>query len=120
MTARTTSTSAYAWRPDETFFAANEVVDQALIMRTSTIAGSVDGDTPTVKVAYVTDAAADYVAEASPISESDPVLAQVSISTLKASQLVKVSNEQFRQEQTAQQLSQSVSRALIKLCDSDY
>jgi len=44
MTARTTSTSAYAWRPDETFFAANETVGEALIMQTSTIAGTVDGD----------------------------------------------------------------------------
>lgn len=120
MTARTTSTSAYAWRPDETFFAANEVVGDALILQTSTIAGSVDGDQPVVRVAYVTDADADYVAEASPISESDPALSEVTISTRKASQLVKLSNEQYRQEQTATQVSQSVARALTKLADSDY
>ena len=29
-------------------------------------------------------------------------------------QLVKISNQQYRQEQTATQLAQSVSRALIK------
>lgn len=120
MTARTTSTSAYAWRPDEQFFAANETVGEALIMQTSTIAGSVDGDQPVVNCAYVIDAEADYVDEAATIDESDPVLAQVQVATKKIAQLVLVSNEQYGQQQTASNLAQSVSRALIKKADSDY
>ncbi|AKN15685.1 hypothetical protein MHAE_08498 [Mycobacterium haemophilum DSM 44634] len=120
MTARTTSTSAYAWRPDEVFFAANEVVGPALILRTSTIAGTVEGDTPVVRCAYVNDAEAAYVAEAATISESDPGLAEVTVATKKIAQLVKISNEQYRQAQTATQLAQSVSRALIKKADRDY
>ncbi|GJN99536.1 hypothetical protein NJB18091_30140 [Mycobacterium marinum] len=120
MTARTTATSAYAWRPDETFFAANEVVAPALIMQTSTVAGTVDGDTPVVRCAYVTDADAAYVAESATIDESDPALSEVTVATKKIAQLIKISNEQYRQEQTASQLAQSVSRALIKRADSDY
>lgn len=120
MTAQTTSTSAYAWRPDETFFAANEVVAPALILQTSTVAGTVDGDTPVVRCAYVTDADAAYVAEAATIDESDPALSEVTVATKKIAQLIKISNEQYRQEQTASQLAQSVSRALIKRADSDY
>ncbi len=120
MTARTTTTSAFAWRPDEQFFAANEVVDTALIMQTSTIAGAIEGDQPVVRCAYVDDAEADYAAEAATINESDPALAEVEVQTKKIAQLIKISNEQYRQEQTATQLSQSVSRALIKKADSDY
>ncbi|VBA44358.1 hypothetical protein LAUMK136_05601 [Mycobacterium attenuatum] len=120
MTARTTTKSAYAWRPDETFFAANEVVAPALILQTSTVAGTVDGDTPVVRVAYVTDADAAYVSEAGTISESDPALSEVTVATKKIAQLIKISNEQYRQEQTATQLARSVSRALIKKADSDY
>ena len=60
----TTPTTTYPWRPDSTAFAANEVVNDALIMQTSTIAGSVDGDQPAVRVAFVDDAdSADYVDE---------------------------------------------------------
>ncbi len=120
MTARTTSTSAYAWRPDETFFAANEVVAPALILQTSTIAGAIEGDAQAVKVAYVEDAEADYYLESASISESDPALSEVVVQVKTIKQLVKVSNQQFRLEQTAAQLSQSVARALIKKADSDY
>lgn len=120
MTALTTSTSAYAWRPDEQFFAANETVGDALILQTSTVAGTVDGDQPVVRVAYVTDADADYFNEGATIDESDPVLAEVTVTTQKIAQLVRLSNEQYRQEQTAANLAQSVSRALIKKADSDY
>ena len=120
MTALTTTTSDYAWRPDQTFFAANEVVGDALILQTSTVAGNVDGDTPVVRVAYVDDAAADYAAEAAEIPESEPGLSEVLVSTKKIAQLVKVSSEAFGQENTSAQLAQSVARALVKKSDSDY
>ena len=42
-------------------------------MQTSTIAGTVDGDTPVVRCAYINDADANYVAEAATINESDPM-----------------------------------------------
>lgn len=121
MSTLTTSTAAYPWRPDETFFAANEVVPAALILQTSTIAGSVDGDQPAVRVAYVNDTeSAGYVAEAAEIPEDDPELAEVVVRTKKISRLVNLSNEQFRQAMTAQQLAESVSRDLVRKADNSY
>ncbi len=120
MTTLKTGTSAYPWRPDISFFAANEVVGDALILQTSTVAGEVDGDQPTVRCAYVNDAAADWIAEAAEIPESNPGLAEVVVTTGKISQLVRVSREQFNQTQTADQLSKSVARALVKKADSQY
>jgi HK97 family phage major capsid protein len=115
-----TTTSAFPWRPDIQFFAANEVVDDALIMQTSTKAGEVDGDQSTVRVAYVDDAAANWAAEGADIPESQPGLAELVVTTGKISQLVRVSREQFNQAQTSRQLSQSVARALVKKADAEY
>lgn len=117
----TTNTAAYPWRPDETFFPAADVVPQALILQTSTVAGSIDGDQPSVRVAYVDDdESADYYAEAEEITESAPALAERVIQTKKLARRVVLSSEQFRQEMTAQQLAQSVARDLVQKADADY
>lgn len=113
----TTSTSAYAWRPDVTSFAPGDVLGDALILQCSTIAGNVEGDAPSVRVAYVNDDTATFVAEGQPIPESEPELAEVNVFTGKLSQLVRVSREQFSQQGTAEQVSASVARALIRAAD---
>lgn len=121
MSTLTTPTTTYPWRPDSTFFAANEVVPDALIMQTSTIAGSVDGDQPAVRVAYVDDAeSADYFAENAEITEDDPTLNEVVVRTKKLARLVNLSSEQFRQDMTAQQVSESVARDLVRKADNSY
>lgn len=120
MATQTTLTSEYGWRPDATTFAAADVVPEALIMQTSTVAGTIEGDQPSLHVAYVDDADAAFVAEASPINESDPDMDEVLVHTGKISQLIKLSNEQFNQEGTADQLAMSVSRAIIKRADQAY
>ena len=113
----TTGTSAYAWRPDTTAFVAGDVLADALILQCSTIAGSVEGDAPSVRCAYVNDDTATFVAEGQPIPESEPELAEVNVFTGKLSQLVRVSREQFSQQGTADQVSASVARALIRAAD---
>lgn len=120
MATLTTSTSAYPWRPDESVFAAADVVPLALIMATSTVAGTIEGDKPSLRVAYVDDADAEFVAEAAEIDESAPTLAECVVHTGKISQLVKLSTEQFQQEGTAGQLAMSVSRAIVKRADEAY
>jgi HK97 family phage major capsid protein len=115
-----TGTSAYPWRPDISFFAANEVVGDALILQTAVKAGEVDGDQPTVRCAYVDDAAANWISEAAEIPEASPGLAEVVVTTGKVSQLIRVSREQFNQAQTARQLSESAARALVKKADAEY
>ncbi|CAM4364673.1 hypothetical protein MB901379_04727 [Mycobacterium basiliense] len=89
-------------------------------MQTSTVAGTIEGDKPSLHVAYVDDADAEFVAEAAEIDESEPDLAEVLVHTGKISQLIKLSSEQFNQDGTAGQLSQSVSRAIIKRADEAY
>jgi HK97 family phage major capsid protein len=116
----TTGTSAYAWRPDVTAFAPDDVLPDALILQCTNVAGSVEGDAPSVRVAYVNDDTATFVAEGDPIPESEPELAEVAVFTGKLSQLVRVSREQFAQEGTAAQVSASVARALIRAADTAF
>lgn len=121
MSTLTTGTSTYPWRPDSTFFAANEVVGDALILQTATMAGAVDGDQPAVRVAYVDDAeSATYVAENAEITEDNPDLNEVVVRTKKLSRLVNLSSEQFRQDMTAQQVAESVARDLVRKADASY
>ena len=117
----TTSTAAQAWRPDRSFFAAADVVPQALLMATSSIAGEVDGDQPAVRVAYVDDTeSASYVAEGSEITEEQPGSQRNRRPHQKISRLIALSNEQYRQEKTANQLAHSVARDLVRKADNSY
>lgn len=120
MATKTTLTSDYAWRPDDTTFAAADVIPEALILRTSTVAGTIEGDKPVLHVAYVDDDDAEFVAEASEIDEANPSLSEVAVATGKISQLIKLSNEQWVQIGTPEQLAQSVARAIIKKADEAY
>ena len=112
-----TSNSAYPWRPDITTFAAGDVLDDALILQCSTVAGAVDGDAPSVRVAYIDDDEATFIAEGNEIPEAEPELAECVVFTGKLSQLVRVSREQYGQTGTAEQLSASVARALVRAAD---
>lgn len=112
MATETTTTSAKAWSPDVTAFAADQVIPDALVLQCSTVSGSIDGDEPVIRVAYVDDADADFVAEGTEIPEADPTLAEVLVATGKVAQLVKLSREQYNQARTADLLSTSVARAV--------
>ena len=113
----TTGNSAKAWAPDVYTFAPADVVPESLYLQCTTVAGSIDGDEPAVRVAYVDDDSADFVAEADEIDESQPTLAEVLVYTGKVSQLIRLSNEQYNQDGTAQQLSASVGRAIVRRAD---
>ena len=116
----TTGNATYPWRPDLTTFAAADVLGDALINVASVVAGSIEGDAPSVRVAYVNDDVATFVAEASEIPEAEPELAQCVVFTGKISLLVRVSREQYYQDGTADQLAASVSRALIRKADEAF
>ena len=109
-----TTNSAKAWAPDVYVFSAADVLPDALINLCSTVAGVIEGDEPVMRVAYVDDDLATYVAEGEEIPESEPVLAEQLVHTAKVTQLVRLSNEQFGQTNTASQLAQSVSRAITR------
>jgi len=116
----TTTNSAVAWRPDTTAFAPEDVVGDALILQCSTVAGTIDGDAPSVRVAYVTDDEADFQYEAYDIAENEPTLSEVLVQTGKIAMLVRLSNEQWGQQGTAEQLAQSVGRAVVRKADKAF
>lgn len=120
MATETTATSAKAWSPDLTAYLPQDVIPEALVMQTSTIAGSVEGDAVAVRVPFVTDAAAGFTAEGADIPEANPNLAEVVVHTGKISQLVRLSREQFYQPNAATLLSTSVERAVVKAADVAY
>ncbi|PND54344.1 phage major capsid protein [Mycobacterium sp. ENV421] len=113
----TTINSDAAWRPDQFAFSAADVIPDALIIQCSTKAGVIEGDQPVVRVAYIDDADAEFVAEGSEIPESEPDLAEVLVATGKVSQLVRLSREQWMQQGTSEQLAQSVARAVTRRAD---
>lgn len=121
MATLTTSTADFAWRPDESTFAPADVVPAALILQTSAIGGDINGDQPSLHVAFVNDAeSAAYVAEGSPITDDEPELDEVIVKTKKISRLVTLSTEQFEQPGTATQVAQSVARDLVRKADASY
>ena len=113
----TTSTSAPAFRPDLFEFSPTDAVPEALILQLSTVAGTVEGDEPAVHVGYVDDAAAVFKAEGGDLEESQPGLNEAVAHTAKLTQLVRLSREQYYQVGTADQLSLSVNRALVRRAD---
>lgn len=117
MSTLTTVGSASAWSPDVYKFAPADAVPAALILQCSNVAGEIDGDDPAVRVAYVNDDDAQLTAEGAEIPEGDPQLAEVLVHTSKVTQLVRLSNEQWKQAGTAEQLSQSVARAITRRGD---
>src|SRR4051794_33373793 len=116
----TTVTSAKAWSPDLTAVAPDIAVPDALILKTSTVAGNVEGDAPAVRVQYIDDATAGFVAEGAAISESDPNLSEALVYTGKVAQLIRLSREQWSQPNAAELLSRSVARAVTRAANVAY
>lgn len=120
MATETTSTSAKAHAPDVISFVAGDVIPEALVLQASTVAGTVEGDAPAVRVPYVEDAAAGFVAEGTAIDEADPGLNETVIYTGKVAQLVRLSREQWRQQGASSMLSDSVRRAVTKAANAAF
>lgn len=116
----TTTLSASGWSPDVTEVAPGDAVPDALILQTSTVAGSVEGDAVAVHCLYVDDADAGFVPEGQAISEATPNLAQCTVFTGKIAQLVRLSREQYNQINTSEQVSVSVSRAVTRAANRAY
>lgn len=120
MATQTTLTSAKAWAPDRGIFNPGDVIPDALLLKHSIVGGIIEGDQPLLRVAYVDDTEATVTAEGEAIAESDPTLDEVLVSTSKVTKLVRLSREQWVQEGAANELSQSVQRAIINKADSIF
>ncbi|WP_053352225.1 phage major capsid protein [Leucobacter musarum] len=120
MATTTTSTTATAWSPDIVAFPATDAAPEALILQAATVAGSIEGDAPAVRVPFIDDAEASFTAEGAEISESDPELDEVVVHTGKITQLVKLSREQAEQVNTPDLISQSVTRAITRKANQAF
>jgi HK97 family phage major capsid protein len=115
-----TTNSAAAWRPDQFSFQPEDVLPAAAILVASSVVGRIEGDQPSVRVANIDDDSADFVAEGAPIDESEPALNEAVVYTRKIAQLIRLTNEQYRQNLTPDRLSNSVQRALTRKANSAF
>jgi hypothetical protein len=115
-----TTNSAAAWRPDQYSFTPEDVLPTAAILVASSVVGRIEGDQPAVRVAYIDDDTADFVAEGDQIDESEPALNEAVVVTRKIAQLVRLTNEQYRQNMTPERLAGSVQRALTRKANSAF
>ncbi|AZZ81683.1 phage major capsid protein [Gordonia alkanivorans] len=120
MAVETTITSAKAWSPDLTAVPPADAVPDALILETSTVSGTIEGDAPAVRVQYVDDATATFTAEGVTIDEANPGLSEALVHTGKVAQIIRLSREQFAQPNASELLSASVARAVTKAGNTAY
>lgn len=116
----TTVTAARAWAPDVTGFAPLDAVPDALILLTSTVAGSVEGDEPSLRVPYVSDGTAELVAEGAVINVDDPDLDEVIVFTTKASKITKMSRELMAQAGSSKLIMTAMRRAVTMKANVAY
>lgn len=115
-----TPTSAVAFRPDITTFEPTTVLDQAAILKHSTISGQILGDAPSMRVAYIADDEAEFVSEGAEIPESEPDLAEIVVYSSKIALLTRLSREQYGQIGTPEQLGAAISRAMTHKSDNAF
>lgn len=116
----TTGTTTVGFSPDVNAFDAEESVPEALILQTSTRAGDVDGDEPVVRVTWVEDGDAEFVGEGEEIDPDAVDTSEISVHTGKVAKLIKISREQYYQQQTSERLSAAVARAVTKRANLAY
>lgn len=114
----TTVNSAAAWRPDLYTFEPINAVPEAAILAHTNVSGTIEGDQPVLRVAYVSDDDAKFYDEGQTFDEAEPELQEALVYTRKFGQLVKLSREQYRQTGTADELARSVARAMTAKADN--
>ncbi|PND54446.1 phage major capsid protein [Mycobacterium sp. ENV421] len=116
----TTLSSAGAWSPVVNAVAPSDAVPDALILETSTVAGTVEGDAVAVHCQYVDDDTAGFIDEGATLDEASPDLSQAVVFTGKIAQLLRLSREQFSQDNASELLAASVARAVTKAGNIAY
>lgn len=100
-------------------FNASELIPDALIFGLTTVAGSIEGDAPLVRIPVVTaDPSTSFVREGAEIGDSSPQLAEVRFSTAKLANLFKQSNESATSATSNKLLTQSVTSKITAAADA--
>jgi HK97 family phage major capsid protein len=84
------------------------------------MAGTIQGDAPSMRVAFVADDTAEFVDEGATIPESEPGLNEALIYTRKFALLTRLSREQYSQGGTPNELARSVARAMTFKADNAF
>jgi HK97 family phage major capsid protein len=99
-------------------FQVQEYLPDSLFLQAATIAGDIQGDSPAVRVPYVSqDPTVGFVAEGAEINENDPTLDEVLITTAKLAVLVSQSNESLAYPTAGQLITSSLTRTLTQKAD---
>ena len=120
MSVITTLSSEKAWAPDHVTIQSDPHKYQPLILTTSTVAADINGDQVSLMVGYADDGSAEFVAEGDELHKSNPTLTQKIVTTAKMSQLVRISQEQYSQDQALTRMAESVNRGLKRGADVAY
>ncbi|WP_425308239.1 phage major capsid protein [Ammonicoccus fulvus] len=112
--------SGSPFSPDVNVLKAQDTVGDALILKCSTVLGSILGDQPAVNVGWFDGAEATYVAEADTIPTDNPTPANIEIRTGRLSVLSALSREMFEQVGTASALAESLQGSLIRAADAAF
>ncbi|MCP9272774.1 phage major capsid protein [Mycolicibacterium arenosum] len=115
MATQTTPTSPAAWRPDVTAYVPGDVIPDALILTHAIVAGSIEGDEPSVRVPFVADdGTVGIVAEGAAIPDAGQDFDEVVIQTDKVATLGKYSYETLQQPNAAKLVTDSLQRSIVR------
>src|SRR5699024_9893690 len=128
MTTNTPTTPA-SWSPDHIAYLNAGDLPELLVNTATTVMGYVEGDSPAVRVPYVSeDPTSGFYAEGSAIDDDDPTADEVVIRTGKVAVVSKFSREQLTQPEVPEIVLHSLKRsvstyannAFITNSDTDY
>lgn len=121
MATQITPTSPKAWAPDQTAYVPGDVIPDALLLTTSTVVGSIEGDEPAVRVPFVAnDGTVGFVAEGATIPDAEQDFDEVVVLTGKIATLGKYSFETLQQPEAARLVVESLSRNVIRKANAAY
>lgn len=107
--------------PDIVTFAPGDIIPDALILTAANVVAEIKGDAQALLVPFVTDETdAEYVAEAQPGTPGKTTFDHIEIKTRKIMKLTKMSREVTMFTETAQQIADSMARAVIRKANRDF
>ncbi|CQD20036.1 phage major capsid protein, HK97 [Mycolicibacterium conceptionense] len=121
MATQTTTTSPGAWRPDVTEYLPGDVIPDALILTHAIVAGTIEGDQPSVRVPFVSDdGTAAIVAEGAEIADGNQDFDEAVVQTVKVAQLGKYSFETLQQTEAARLVEESLTRSVTRKANAAF
>lgn len=98
---------------EASYFAPNDIIPDALVMKLTTIGGRIEGDAPSLNVPYVgTEANAQIVAEGDEIPDGGIAVSELHITTRKVATITAISNEATFEPDVKTMIANGVARSV--------